>query len=187
LQVINEQVLRLNRMVQALLDVSRLETGQLAIEPTPLDIGALVHRVVREITIPADEQRIQLIQPEAPILINGDALRLEQVLQNLIGNALKYSRPADPVTVTVTTDSTQVGIIVRDRGIGIPQDALPNLFQRFYRAPNAEEQHISGMGIGLYVVKEIVTLHGGTVAVESAEGAGTTFTVYLPSSLEIRD
>jgi signal transduction histidine kinase len=184
LRVINDQVGRLNKLVLALLDVSRLEMGQLMIECAPLDICALVGRVVREIAPTADDRTIELICPDQPMLVNGDTLRLEQVLQNLIQNALKYSRPPASVRVTLTVDADMARLDVQDHGMGIPRDALPKLFQRFYRAENAEQQHISGMGIGLYVVKEIVSLHGGTVAVESAEGVGSTFKVRLPLCAE---
>ena len=111
-------------------------------------------------------------------------MRLEQVLQNLLQNALKYSNPPHPIIVTMTRQADEVRIAVHDQGMGIPADALPDLFQRFYRAANAEAQHISGMGIGLYVVKEIMALHGGGVSVESTEGAGSTFTVWLPVDVE---
>ncbi len=185
LRIMNEQVARLNKLVLALLDVSRIEMGQLTVECAPLDLCALVRRVVSEIVPAAHDREIELVCPDAPALVDGDELRLEQVLQNLIQNALKYSRPPQPVLVTLTLDPAQVRLAVQDRGIGIPRDALPKLFQRFYRAKNAEEQHFGGLGIGLHVVKEIVTLHGGTVEVASDEGAGSTFTVRLPRSIAI--
>jgi signal transduction histidine kinase len=112
--------------------------------------------------------------------VAADELRLEQVLQNLLQNALKYSPESQPIAVRVERRSESAVVAVTDRGIGIPAAALPRLFGRFYRAPNAEAQQIGGMGVGLYVVKEIVTLHGGEVAVESAEGQGSTFTISLP-------
>ena len=180
LRVINDQAARLNKMVTALLDVSRLEMGQLRIERAPMDICALVRRVVGEAQPTVEDRIIQLRCPDGPIIIDGDELRLEQVIQNLIQNALKYSQPPEPVTVTVTQQGDQVCVAVQDYGMGIPSAALPNLFQRFYRADNAEERHISGMGIGLYVVREIVGLHHGAVTVDSTEGAGSTFTVCLP-------
>ena len=113
-------------------------------------------------------------------MVVGDELRLEQVLQNLIQNALKYSPDGEPVAVRVERRLGQAAVAVTDRGIGIPAAALPRLFARFYRAPNAEAQQIGGMGVGLYVVKEIITLHGGDVMVESVEGQGSTFTILLP-------
>jgi len=180
LRIVNEQVTRLNKMVHALLDVSRLELGQLSIERAAVDIGALVRRVVDEVRTTVDDRTIELDSPDISLLVQGDELRLEQVLQNLIQNALRYSEPPQPISVTVTLHGEQVCVAVRDQGMGIPAEALPNLFQRFYRAENAAAHHVSGMGIGLYVVKEIVTLHGGKITVESLEGVGSTFTVCLP-------
>jgi signal transduction histidine kinase len=110
----------------------------------------------------------------------GDAIRLEQVLHNLIGNAVKYRPFGGEILVRCARDGARARVAVQDSGIGIPQAALPHLFQRFYRAANVDAQHISGMGIGLYVVKEIVSLHGGTVGVTSREGHGSTFSVSLP-------
>jgi signal transduction histidine kinase len=118
------------------------------------------------------------------ILIDGDDLRLEQVLQNLIQNAIKYSPPGAPVAVRIERQGAFASVAVVDHGIGIPEAALAQLFQRFYRAPNVDERQISGMGIGLFVVKEIVLLHNGTVAVESVEGQGSTFTIRLPLAPE---
>ena len=115
-----------------------------------------------------------------PLVLIGDDVRLEQVLQNLIQNAFKYSPAGGVVRVWLERKGDAGCIYVRDQGIGIPAAALPNLFQRFYRAPNVEDHQINGMGIGLFVVKEIVQLHGGTISVESQEGVGSTFTVCLP-------
>jgi len=180
LRVINDQVARLNKLVQALLDISRLEMGQLSIDHAPLDVCELVRRVVREIGLTAEDRRIELVCPDESIVIDGDELRLEQVMQNLIQNALKYSQAPNPIRVAVTPEADAGYITVQDWGMGIPRDELPNLFKRFYRAKNVEDQHISGMGIGLCVVKEIVALHGGTVEVDSCEGEGSTFSVRLP-------
>ena len=180
LRVINEQSSRLHRMVLALLDISRLDSGQLSIERAPLDLAALARRVVEE-TRPANDGRpIEFVAPAEPLPVAADELRLEQVLQNLIQNALKYSAESQPIAVRVERRSNRAAVAVTDRGIGIPAAALPRLFGRFYRAPNAEARQVGGMGVGLYVVKEIVTLHGGDVAVESAEGQGSTFTISLP-------
>jgi signal transduction histidine kinase len=116
--------------------------------------------------------------------VNGDAMRLEQVLENLVQNAIKYSPSGGRIQVRIEPQSDTAKLCVSDEGIGIPQTAIPQVFDRFYRAPNVDPQRITGMGIGLYVVKEIVTLHGGTVGVESGEGKGTTFTVTLPLDVE---
>jgi PAS domain S-box-containing protein len=180
LRAVNEQASRLHRMVLALLDISRLESGQLNIERAPLDLAALVGRVVDEVQSTLEDRVVELVAPAEPLTVAGDELRLEQVLQNLIQNALKYSPAGQPIIVRVEQRAERAHVAVVDRGIGIPAAALPRLFQRFYRAPNAEGQQIGGMGVGLYVVKEIVTLHRGDVSVESAEGQGSTFTISLP-------
>jgi signal transduction histidine kinase len=112
--------------------------------------------------------------------VTGDSLRLEQVLQNLISNAVKYSPAGGPVRVAVSADARHACLRVQDQGIGVPETALPHLFGRFYRAPNVDSHAIAGLGIGLYVVAQIVELHQGTIAVESTEGGGSTFTICLP-------
>jgi signal transduction histidine kinase len=122
--------------------------------------------------------------PGGALFVHGDALRLEQVVHNLISNAIKYSPGGGTVQVQAARRAAMGTIVVSDQGMGIPAEALPQLFQRFYRAPNVDAQYISGMGIGLHIVKEIVTLHGGTIEVASQEGAGSTFTVVLPLAEE---
>ncbi len=180
LAVAVQQASRLNQLITSLLDISRIRSGQLTIEPAPLDLCVLAQRVVAEIRPSLDGHTISLSCPDTPLVIEGDGLRLEQVLQNLIQNALKYSSAPEPISVAVFQVAQDVHITVTDHGIGIPPEAMSQLFQRFYRAKNVDERYISGMGIGLYVVKEIVRLHNGSVGVESEEGKGSTFTVRLP-------
>lgn len=180
MDMVVQQAHRLNKMVLALLDVSRIASGQLSIETAPVDVCALVQRVVEEVQLALHTFTVECQAPDGIVLVKGDELRLEQVLYNLVDNAIKYSPRGGPVIVRVESDSAQVRIAVTDRGMGIPEQDLPHVFQRFYRASNADAQYLSGMGIGLFVVKEIISLHGGTVSVESIEGAGSTFTVTLP-------
>jgi PAS domain S-box-containing protein len=180
LEIIADQTKRLNRMILALFDISRIEAGQLSIERGRVDVCALVNRVVDEAQPTLYGRVIEVQSSVQSAVIHGDEMRLEQVFQNLIQNALKYSPPAAPVWVAVRDCGAGVCVEVRDQGIGIPQDALPQLFERFYRAANVQEGRAGGIGIGLYVVKEIVELHGGYVTVQSTEGQGSTFTVYLP-------
>jgi len=179
-QIIINQAKRLNDMVSLQLDISRLHIGQLHIERAPLDVGAVARQVVEEFLPTVTTHTIVYTGPTTPLLIEGDALRLIQVLQNLVQNAIKYSPAGGVIQVRVEQYDATVRIAVRDTGIGIPQSELSQLFQRFYRASNAGERQISGFGIGLYVVKELVTLHGGTVEVVSEEGQGSTFIITLP-------
>jgi PAS domain S-box-containing protein len=180
LQVVEAQGVRLNTLIVSLLDLSRLQSGQLSIEPAPLDLRSLARQVVEELGPTLERHTLALYIPEEPVVIQADALRLEQVVQNLVQNAVKYSPDGGPITIEVRVDGTVASLAVRDTGIGIPADALPQLFQRFYRASNVDGSKISGMGVGLYVVREIMALHGATVEVESTEGQGSTFTLSFP-------
>jgi len=180
LQIILDQTRRLSMLVRSLLDLSRIETGQLAIERAPVDVSALVGRVVEEAQLLLQRRQIEVQRPREAVMVDGDALRLEQVFHNLVQNSVKYSAAGTPVRVTLSQQAGTVCVAVSDRGIGIPAAALPRLFERYYRAANVAESSARGMGIGLSVVKEIVELHGGRVLVESTEGTGSTFTVCLP-------
>jgi signal transduction histidine kinase len=180
MRVIVAQAQRLNKMILGLLDASRIETGQLSIERAPVDLCALVGRVVEEIQPTLVNHTLDFQIPSSTLIIDGDEVRLEQVVQNLLSNAVKYSPHGGPIVLQIDHHGQQARLLVTDAGIGIPAQDQPHLFQRFYRASNAATQYMSGMGIGLSVVKEIVTLHGGTVALESSDGQGSTFVVCLP-------
>ena len=184
LRVIVGQVERLDKLVVAMLDFSRIQTGQLSIERDLLDLRALTQRVVEEAQLAVERHTITLGGLDEPLNIEGDELRLEQALQNLIGNAIKYSPEGGVIRVRLGRRAAWAYVTVADQGIGIPEEALPRLFQRFYRAGNVSAQQISGLGLGLYVVKEIVSLHGGEVDVTSREGRGSTFTMRLPLATE---
>lgn len=181
LDVVVAQAQRLNSLIAELLDVSRIEHGRLAIERAPLDLKLLVARVIEEFqpTVETHSIRCEGLS-SAPLLIDGDALRLEQVLHNLLSNAVKYSPDGGEVTVRLSRAPGEALVAISDTGIGISAEAQPQLFERFFRAPNAETRSISGMGVGLFVVYEIVTLHGGRLLVTSTEGQGSTFTMLLP-------
>ena len=183
LTMIGAQGQRLNRLIDTLLDVARINMGHLSLELVPLDVGALAARVVDEMGIMLEQRAVQVAILPTPCLVPGDALRLEQVIMNLVQNAIKYSPEGGEIVLTVACSDTHATIEVRNQGYGIPVEALPHLFERFYRVREGMGQAIPGMGIGLSVVKEIVTLHGGTVSVESIQGEGSTFVVTLPRAL----
>jgi signal transduction histidine kinase len=180
IQVIVEQSRRLTRLMDDLLDHTRLQEGRLTIAHRPLELAALVQRVADDMRPTLTRHTLSVHLPDEPLSVQGDELRLDQVFINLLGNAVKYSPAGGPVEVTVARDGAYATVAVVDHGIGIPDAALPQLFSPFFRAPNAVSKHISGMGIGLFVVKELVELHGGSLAVASEEGVGSTFTVALP-------
>lgn len=175
-----EQARRLHRLSVSLLELSRIQSGTFSIDRRILDIVSLTHKVIDELQPMTEHHTIELIAPDEALLVEGDDLRLEQVLLNLLYNAIKYSPGGGPITVRIERQGADVHISVADQGIGIPEEARPQLFSRFFRAGNVDPQQISGMGLGLYVAREIVTLHGGTIVVSSKEGEGSTFTVSLP-------
>jgi PAS domain S-box-containing protein len=180
MKVIINQAVRLNDMISLQLDIARLHTAQLHVERTVLDVGAVARQVVEEFLPASTSHTVAYAGSNTPLLVKGDELRLIQVLQNLVQNAIKYSPAGGKVQIQVERHNTAVHIAVSDEGIGIPESELPHLFQRFYRASNVDERQISGLGVGLYVVKELVRLHEGTVSVVSEEGRGSTFTIRLP-------
>jgi PAS domain S-box-containing protein len=180
LQIIASQAKRFHGLIDSLLDIGRIQAGGLSIERRPLELCSLVRMLVDEIQPSLEQHTLQLECEAEALIIAGDTARLEQVVQNLFQNAVKYSPSGGVVTVRVYRQNDRAYLSVSDQGIGIPQVAQAHLFQQFYRATNVEAQQIQGMGIGLYVVKEIVALHDGEITVESHEGEGSTFTVSLP-------
>ena len=160
----------------------RREPGRLACTACGRGID-LVREAVERFVVPrnvASRGHRITCRVAGPLPGECDAARIEQVLTNLLGNALKYSPEGGEVAVTARRVDGQARISVRDHGIGVADEEREKLFQPFYRAENAKDNYISGMGIGLYVVREIVTLHGGEIAVQSTEGEGSVFTVALP-------
>jgi signal transduction histidine kinase len=180
LQMIREQGRRINTLLTVLLDTARIESGQFIIARNPVKLHRLVARVVSAVEPMHQHHSIMYHEPDTSIIVLGDEMRLEQVVHNLVGNAIKYSPHGGPITIHLTIQHGKACLRVEDQGIGIPQDSLHRLFQRFSRVHNAYSQHISGLGLGLYVVKEIISLHGGTIEVKSTEGQGSVFTVLLP-------
>jgi signal transduction histidine kinase len=180
---IGRQVERLSQLIGELLDVTRLQRGQFALETQPLDFAALVARVVDEMTLALSESdphpAIRLLPPEAAVPVWGDPFRLEAVVQNLVSNAVKYSPDGGTVRVRVGSQGSEAILEVTDQGIGIPEEAQAHLFEPFYRAGNVGAR-TTGFGIGLYIVHEIVARHGGRITVSSTEGQGSTFRVTLP-------
>jgi signal transduction histidine kinase len=182
LGLIVEHGQRLNRLIEALLDVARLDQGRVQLVRQPLDLTALVQRAVGAMRDAVETHTFQLHGVKRPVIIDGDELRLEQVLVNLLHNAVKYSPQGSAIDISLAATGAQGCVVVQDHGIGIPPAALPHIFERFYRVGGAAARDPSGLGLGLFVVNEIVTQHGGMVEVNSTEGAGSRFQVCLPLS-----
>ncbi len=175
-----DDVERLSNTVRALLHLSQAESGQLALNWTDLDGGALVSAIGEQFGVLAEAQGLTLrvdISPSAP-RVRGDRVQLERLVTNLLSNAIKYTPEGGLVEVTVGGD-TEWELTVRDTGRGIPADALPHIFDRFYRVPGTVTG--DGLGLGLSFVAWIVQAHGGTIEVTSEFGQGSNFRVRLPS------
>ena len=180
IQAVIEQAQRLERLTNTLLDMSWLEQGRVKLQRQTVDLRDVVRSVIDNFTLLAEHHQLNLILPPSPLIVDGDAQRLEQVFYNLLQNAVKYSPNGGSITIELCTKGAQALAQVTDSGIGIRADDLPFLFDRFYRATNVSTHQINGLGIGLYIVKELVTLHGGTIDVQSQPDRWTTFSVRLP-------
>ncbi|HKS70299.1 MAG TPA: HAMP domain-containing sensor histidine kinase, partial [Ktedonobacterales bacterium] len=186
---IEQQSRRQERLVNDLLDVARIEAGELELRPAPLDLVELVREAVAEQRLlhPKRTIRLSLPRAEAPAPVNADADRISQVVSNYLTNALKYSTARQPVAVAVRIQGRRVRVEVHDRGPGLPPDEQARVWERFHRAPGVEVRSGSGigMGLGLHISKNIVERHGGSVGVESTPGEGCTFWFTL-SLLHVR-
>jgi signal transduction histidine kinase len=179
--VVGRNADRLLNIVVDLLFVAQAQAGQLTLDRQPLDLSGLVDHAVEAALPAANERQITIIAvPCAGAIVRGDSQRLEQVLDNLLSNALKFTPRNGSVEVRVSTRRGEVALEVADSGIGIPPSAQRELFTRFFRTDAAIAAAIQGTGLGLSIVKAIVEGHGGQVGVESVEGEGATFRVTLP-------
>ena len=178
LGMISSSAMRLASLATDTLALSRLEQNELALVLGEVDMVALVRDVVRVFSV---TRPIDLRVAGAPLVVSGDEARLRQVVENIVGNAIKYSPGGEPVEVSLRSRVGGVEFTVRDRGIGIPDNERAKLFGRFARASNARALGIGGTGFGLYLTRTIVELHGGTIGVDSVEGQGSTFRVFVPA------
>lgn len=160
-------------------DVVHLERGSFSVQLAPLDLRDLVRDAVETAQYVAEDHELRGDLPTDPVLINGDARRLEQVLLNLVVNAFRHAKSPAGVDVRMRTEEDTGIIEVQDYGPGITSDALPNIFSRFYQAGERIDVR-AGLGLGLFIAREIVTNHGGSLVARSAMGEGTIFTIRLP-------
>jgi signal transduction histidine kinase/ActR/RegA family two-component response regulator len=186
-RIIERQVAHLLRLVDDLLDVSRIARGKIQIERGRVDMKAVVERAI-ELTLPALERRERAIDidlPVEPVFVEGDAVRLAQVLSNLLNNAVKFTPPDERIVLRMRQDATGVEIVVEDSGSGIAPELLPRIFDLFTQGEQGMDRHAGGLGLGLAIVRTLVQLHGGTVTAESdGPGFGSRFTVRLPAAAD---
>jgi signal transduction histidine kinase len=179
LELAQRQSRRLGRLVDELLDVSRLQLGRVELHNTDIDVAASVRETLERTRLQDPTRPLELKDDVGSATVIGDRDRIDQVFENLISNAMKYSPAESPINVTVAIEGDEVHVTVRDKGIGIAPDELERIFQLFYRSPDPRAGHVSGLGLGLYISREIVARHGGRLWAESSE-AGSAFHVRLP-------
>ncbi|HLI28903.1 MAG TPA: GAF domain-containing sensor histidine kinase [Chloroflexota bacterium] len=182
---IGEQADRMLALVEQFLDLQRIEAGLMPLEESRFDLVELARRLVQSTQMTTSAHQLR-VEASGPVYVRADRRRIEQVLQNLLDNAIKYSPKGGPVVVYVDTvtgpgeGERRARVRVEDRGVGIPAAALPRVFERFYQAGTKLVRGHVGLGLGLYISREIITRHGGEMGVESVEGQGSTFWFTLP-------
>jgi two-component system phosphate regulon sensor histidine kinase PhoR len=181
LGVIESESVRLTRLINELLNLARIESGRIRFKQEPVAVSPLIMRAIQTAQPKADEAEIRIetqVPADLPAL-RGDGDAIQQVLTNLVDNAVKYNRPGGRVAVRVSINGG-VAIEVRDTGIGMPERAVQRLGERFYRVDSSDTRSVGGTGLGMTVVKEILAAHGTHLEVESAEGVGSVFRFVLP-------
>ena len=173
------QVDKINGLINHLLDLSRIQSGSLDFDCSVFSFGALVKSIVKKMRIIIPSHKI-ILNGKVSGKIKGDPERISQAFENLLSNAAKYSTNQDKIIVELTQDSKYVKVSVTDFGIGIANDHLSKIFERFYKIPGKKEDTFPGMGIGLYLSQQIAKKHGGKITVESEKDKVTKFTLKIP-------
>jgi len=182
-QNIHSETLRLNALASSFLDLARLESGRVQFRKTTFSVTDLLYECKDVMASKAEEEKIQVRveTPDGLPVLEADRDKLKQVILNLVSNAIKYNRPNGSVNLRAESSELQMTILVQDTGLGIPDEALPHLFTKFYRV-RENEGKVSGTGLGLSICKQIVNGHGGRIEVKSKVGVGTVFMVHLPKA-----
>lgn len=182
-QIIERQVRHLSRLVDDLLDISRIVSGKIVLRPERVDLRDTVAKAI-ELTLPALQARAEMPRvslPDAPVPVQGDPLRLAQIVGNLLNNAAKFTAPDARIDIALRTDGHHAELTVADAGIGIAPELLAQVFERFVQGAQQLQRAAGGLGLGLAIARSLVRLHGGSIAAHSAgQGQGSTFTVRLP-------
>ena len=182
LQIMAAEALRMQRLVEDLISLSRIEAEKYRLPSDAVDLSALVRDVRKELAATGDGRGGDLVLAlnDAVPRVTGDRAQLSQVVHNLIGNAMKYGRAGTPVTIALRREGERVALAIADEGEGIPAKHIPRLTQRFYRVNKGRSRTLGGTGLGLAIVKHIVERHRGQLRITSTVGVGTTVSVALP-------
>jgi PAS domain S-box-containing protein len=173
----NKAVKKINMLIADLLNVGRLREGQLALHIAPFDLASLIQEVVNQLS--HEYPTALIVNCEEALLVNADAVRIEQVITNFVNNALKYAPASKQIVVSALREKDTVRVAVSDEGPGIPAEKLPHIFDRYYRVDDSSMKY-TGLGLGLYICAEIIRRHGGQIGADSEIGKGSTFWFTLP-------
>jgi signal transduction histidine kinase len=176
--VINEESDRLRELIDEMMDSSRLQAGLLPMSFQPLRLDTLLREIIMRSITRHPGLKINPKIESLGLQISGDPTRITQVIENVINNAVKYA-PASPLDISLNLQQQQARIMIRDYGPGIPTDQLEKIFQRFYRLPQ-HSTSVRGTGLGLFICRQIIQAHQGTIEAESSEGNGAAFIIMLP-------
>jgi len=182
LAILRRQTDQLTRLVDDLLDISRIQQGRLTLQERPVEVGEILEHALETVQPLIREKRHELTveRLKAPAFVLGDGARLVQCVANLLQNAAKYTRPGGRIHVAITESGTRVSILIRDNGAGIAPALLPRIFEPFVQSEGTRRHARGGLGIGLAIVKQLVGMHGGSVeAASEGEGRGSTFAIHL--------
>lgn len=185
LQIILDESERLDRLIQDLLHLSKIEKQEIPLKIETIEVRKFIHEIVNTLSSSIHDKNITLTLPAITneTVIEGDRDRLKQIIINLVSNAVNYSHEDGHIIIDIKENKEAVHIIVSDNGIGIPEESISRVFERFYRVDKARSRHSGGTGLGLAIVKHLVETHQGEIKLESTEDKGTTFTVTLPKHI----
>ncbi|MBA3675182.1 MAG: HAMP domain-containing histidine kinase, partial [Chitinophagaceae bacterium] len=183
LSKMDKQVNKLTSLIVNLLDVTKMENGQLAFSEVDFDFNILIKEIAEEMQLTTESHKI-VYNISDTIVVTGDRNRIGQVITNLISNAIKYSPDANEILLSTSIENQHIKLCVTDFGIGIPHEKKSNIFNRFYRVSGDKENTFPGLGLGLFISAEIIKRHNGKIYLESTEGKGSTFCFTLPVNID---
>lgn len=179
-RIMTRQLRRLERLVDDLSELTRIESGDLTLDRRPVDVRQLVDDLCEDFAERAAQRNLRFVVAGEPVSVTADALRIQQALSNLIDNAIKYGGSQSTIDIDVIAERDAALVRVRDHGDGIAPEERQRIFNRFYRVDKSRSQDVAGTGLGLAVTRHLIRLHGGTIDVENAPGGGAAFIVRLP-------
>ncbi|WP_158068809.1 sensor histidine kinase [Domibacillus epiphyticus] len=179
--IIHRESKRMERLVNDLLELIRLDSGKMKVDKMPLPFAEIVYRTVETFRPAAKNKMIHFdLNIDEDVIVNGDEGRLEQVMTNILDNAIRYSNKGGMIQITMIQEKETMKLLICDNGVGIQEEELPRITERFYRVNKARTRNDGGSGLGLSIVKQIIELHDGELRIESMEGEGTTVIILLP-------